>query len=105
MFCRIGLAPLRLVCRAAAEKGSCRSLLAAMPCAHHACKAEGAGHAAASPPSHTFWCCVPRPCPAVQVTVAKQVLPPGRRHFDVVVACEDEEGEDLDVPLVSIRFK
>lgn len=30
---------------------------------------------------------------------------PCRRHFDVVVACEDEEGEDLDVPLVSIRFR
>lgn len=29
----------------------------------------------------------------------------GRSHFDVVVACEDEEGEDLDVPLVSIKFK
>ena len=29
----------------------------------------------------------------------------GREHFDVVVACEDEEGEDLDVPLVSIKFK
>lgn len=40
-----------------------------------------------------------------QVTVAKQVLPAERRHFDVVVACEDEEGEDLDVPLVSIRYK
>ncbi|WIA10070.1 hypothetical protein OEZ85_010280 [Tetradesmus obliquus] len=39
------------------------------------------------------------------VTVAKQVLPAERRHFDVVVACEDEEGEDLDVPLVSIRYK
>eukprot|EP00775_Hariotina_reticulata_P006408 gene6408-6639_t len=39
------------------------------------------------------------------VTVAKQVLPEDRRHFDVVVACEDEEGEDLDVPLVSIQYK
>jgi len=29
----------------------------------------------------------------------------GRSHFDVVVACEDEEGEDLDVPLVSVKFK
>ena len=29
----------------------------------------------------------------------------GRSHFDVVVACEDEDGEDLDVPLVSIKFK
>lgn len=38
------------------------------------------------------------------VEVAKLVLPPGRGHFDVVVACEDEEGEDLDVPLVSIKI-
>jgi ubiquitin-activating enzyme E1 len=28
-----------------------------------------------------------------------------RRHFDVVVACEDEAGEDLDVPLLSITFR
>jgi ubiquitin-activating enzyme E1 len=33
------------------------------------------------------------------------VLPEDRGHFDVVVACEDEEGEDLDVPLVSIKYK
>jgi ubiquitin-activating enzyme E1 len=39
------------------------------------------------------------------VSVAKQVLPDDRRHFDVVVACEDEESEDVDVPLVSIRYK
>ena len=43
------------------------------------------------------------------VSVAKQALPAegegGRRHFDVVVAVEDEEGEDLDVPLVSIKFR
>lgn len=40
-----------------------------------------------------------------QVTVAKQQLTDDRRHFDVVVACEDEDQEDLDVPLVSIRYK
>lgn len=39
------------------------------------------------------------------VSVAKQEIPQWRSHFDVVVACEDEEGEDLDVPLVSIKFK
>lgn len=39
------------------------------------------------------------------VTVAKMEVPADRNHFDVVVACEDEEGEDLDVPLVSIRFR
>lgn len=38
-------------------------------------------------------------------TVAKVDLPPWRRHFDVVVACEDDEGEDVDVPLISIRYK
>lgn len=38
-------------------------------------------------------------------TVAKMELPEWRNHFDVVVACEDEEGEDLDVPLVSIKFR
>ncbi|PRW20689.1 Ubiquitin-activating enzyme E1 2 isoform A [Chlorella sorokiniana] len=36
-------------------------------------------------------------------TVAKMEIPADRSHFDVVVACEDEEGEDLDVPLVSIN--
>ncbi len=39
------------------------------------------------------------------VSVAKQEVPAWRAHFDVVVACEDEEGEDLDVPLVSIKFR
>lgn len=36
--------------------------------------------------------------------IAKLELPPTRRHFDIVVACEDEEGNDVDVPLVSICF-
>ena len=38
-------------------------------------------------------------------TVAKMDIPAYRSHFDVVVACEDEEGEDMDVPLVSIKFR
>lgn len=38
-------------------------------------------------------------------TIAKQEIPPRRKHFDVLVACEDAEGEDLDVPLVSIKFR
>ena len=38
-------------------------------------------------------------------TVAKTAIPAYRSHFDVVVACEDEDGEDMDVPLVSIKFK
>ena len=38
--------------------------------------------------------------------VSPQVeIPEWRKHFDVVVACEDEEGEDLDVPLISIKFR
>lgn len=37
--------------------------------------------------------------------VAKVEIPAYRRHIDVVVACEDEEnGEDVDIPLVSIYF-
>eukprot|EP00210_Caulerpa_lentillifera_P007110 g6803.t1 len=39
------------------------------------------------------------------VTVGKQTVPEFRKHFDVVIACEDEEGEDVDVPLVSIYFR
>jgi ubiquitin-activating enzyme E1 len=38
-------------------------------------------------------------------TVAKLELPSYRNHFDVVVACEDDEGEDIDVPLVSILYR
>ncbi len=38
-------------------------------------------------------------------SVGKADLSGPRSHFDVVVACEDETGEDIDVPLVSIKFK
>lgn len=38
-------------------------------------------------------------------SVAKMEISSKRNHFDVVVACEDEEGEDLDVPLVSVEFR
>ena len=38
-------------------------------------------------------------------TVAKLEIPEARKHFDIVVACEDDEGEDVDVPLVSIEFR
>ncbi|KAG1679642.1 hypothetical protein FOA52_006159 [Chlamydomonas sp. UWO 241] len=38
-------------------------------------------------------------------TVAKMEIPAWRDHFDVVVACEDENDEDIDVPLVSIKFR
>ncbi|CAD5184637.1 unnamed protein product [Musa acuminata subsp. malaccensis] len=37
---------------------------------------------------------------------AKVEVPPYRRHLDIVVACEDEEdGEDVDIPLISIYFR
>lgn len=48
---------------------------------------------------------LPKKMSELITTVAKQEIPSGRSHFDVVVACEDEEGEDLDVPLVSIKFR
>ncbi|VVA16522.1 PREDICTED: ubiquitin-activating enzyme [Prunus dulcis] len=37
--------------------------------------------------------------------VAGAELPLYRRHFDVVVACEDEEDNDIDIPLISIYFR
>jgi len=37
--------------------------------------------------------------------VAKVEVPEYRRHVDVVVACEDDEGNDVDIPLVSIYFR
>ncbi|XP_021909682.1 ubiquitin-activating enzyme E1 1-like isoform X2 [Carica papaya] len=37
--------------------------------------------------------------------VAKVDLPPYRRHLDVVVACEDEEDNDVDIPQISIYFR
>ncbi|KAK9715988.1 hypothetical protein RND81_06G204100 [Saponaria officinalis] len=37
--------------------------------------------------------------------VAKAELPPYRKHFDVVVACEDDEDNDVDIPQVSVYFK
>ncbi|XP_074357659.1 ubiquitin-activating enzyme E1 1-like [Apium graveolens] len=36
--------------------------------------------------------------------VAKMELPPYRRHFDVVVACEDDDDNDIDIPQISIYF-
>ena len=38
-------------------------------------------------------------------TISKINIPAWRSHFDVVVACEDENDEDVDVPLVSIKFR
>ncbi|CAJ2640355.1 unnamed protein product [Trifolium pratense] len=37
--------------------------------------------------------------------VAKLEIPLYRHHLDVVVACEDEEDNDVDIPLVSIYFR
>ncbi|KDP45776.1 hypothetical protein JCGZ_17383 [Jatropha curcas] len=37
--------------------------------------------------------------------VAKVELPPNRRHVDVVVACEDDEDNDIDIPPISIYFR
>jgi hypothetical protein len=38
-------------------------------------------------------------------SIAKVDIPSYRKHFDVVVACEDDDEEDMDVPLVSIYFR
>ncbi|PAN15572.1 hypothetical protein PAHAL_2G498900 [Panicum hallii] len=37
--------------------------------------------------------------------VAKVELPEYRRHIDIVVACEDNDGNDIDIPLVSVYFR
>ncbi|KAG2285916.1 hypothetical protein Bca52824_045520 [Brassica carinata] len=37
--------------------------------------------------------------------IAKVDLPPYRHHLDVVVACEDQDDNDVDIPLVSIYFR
>ncbi|XP_030537490.1 ubiquitin-activating enzyme E1 1 [Rhodamnia argentea] len=37
--------------------------------------------------------------------VAKVEIPPYRRHLDVVVACEDDEDNDIDIPQLSIYFR
>lgn len=36
--------------------------------------------------------------------VAKMELPPNRCHFDVVVACEDDNDNDIDIPQISIYY-
>ncbi|KAL2509840.1 Ubiquitin-activating enzyme E1 2 [Forsythia ovata] len=37
--------------------------------------------------------------------VRKAELPPHWRHFDVVVICEDDAGNDVDIPRISIYFR
>ncbi|KZV25761.1 hypothetical protein F511_04822 [Dorcoceras hygrometricum] len=36
--------------------------------------------------------------------VAKVELPPCRKHLDLVVACEDDEENDVDVPTITVHF-
>ncbi|GMH33109.1 hypothetical protein BSKO_00943 [Bryopsis sp. KO-2023] len=38
-------------------------------------------------------------------TVGKCQIPDTKNHFDVVMACEDDEGKDLDIPLITIKFR
>ncbi|CAN4113790.1 unnamed protein product [Withania somnifera] len=37
--------------------------------------------------------------------VAKVEISPYRRHLDVVIACEDDDDSDIDIPLVSVYFR
>uniref|UniRef100_A0A0E0LQ45 E1 ubiquitin-activating enzyme n=1 Tax=Oryza punctata TaxID=4537 RepID=A0A0E0LQ45_ORYPU len=37
--------------------------------------------------------------------VAKVDVPEYRKHLDVVAACEDDDGNDIDIPLVSVYFR
>ncbi|WVZ56606.1 hypothetical protein U9M48_007104 [Paspalum notatum var. saurae] len=37
--------------------------------------------------------------------VAKVDIPEYKKHLDVVVACEDNNGNDIDIPLISIYFR
>ncbi|KAI3886613.1 hypothetical protein MKX03_031134 [Papaver bracteatum] len=37
--------------------------------------------------------------------VAKLEIPPYRNHVDVVVACDDDEDNDVDIPQVSVYFR
>ncbi|KAL6902308.1 hypothetical protein ACP4OV_005184 [Aristida adscensionis] len=37
--------------------------------------------------------------------VVKADVPEYRRHLDLVVACEDENGKDVNIPLISIYFR
>nr|KAJ0187245.1 hypothetical protein LSAT_V11C900462630 [Lactuca sativa] len=37
--------------------------------------------------------------------VAKMEIPEYRRHLDLMVACEDEEENDIDIPQVSVYFR
>ena len=48
---------------------------------------------------------LPRKVSEVAAEVAKLDLSTPRRYIDLGAACEDEDGEDLDVPLISIRYK
>ena len=38
-------------------------------------------------------------------TIGKAKIPAYRNHFDIVVAADNSEDEDVEVPLVSIKFR
>ena len=48
---------------------------------------------------------LPKKVSTVVQEIAKTPLPESRMYIDLVVACEDEEENDVDVPLVSIKFR
>ena len=48
---------------------------------------------------------LPKKVSTVVQEIAKTSLPESRMYIDLVVACEDEEENDVDVPLVSIKFR
>lgn len=37
--------------------------------------------------------------------VTNTELPANRKHFDLSIVCEDEDGNDVDIPKVSVYFK
>ncbi|KAE8711543.1 Ubiquitin-activating enzyme E1 2 [Hibiscus syriacus] len=37
--------------------------------------------------------------------IAREELPPYRSHLDVVVACEDDDDNDIDIPQISIYYR
>lgn len=39
------------------------------------------------------------------VSIGKTRIPDYRSHFDIVVAADNPEDEDVEVPLVSIKFR
>lgn len=48
---------------------------------------------------------IDKPLSELVRTVGKYNIPDDKNHFDVVMACEDMEGKDLDIPLITIKFR